>query len=167
MLTECAIYAGGSRQPWSEPPMLDPPQVEEPPDLDAAIRDGDRLAAERWLSFHLDAPELEESYFEAASRDFEDLGHKLIVESRLAPRPDPRREGSASHYFAPESGSGPRIAARRSSSAARQVDRDALIERLVADVIEERGSLIATHNIFLLDAALGTPGGEARARLPV
>src|SRR4029077_8920721 len=26
-IVECAIYAAASRQPWSEPPMLDPPAI--------------------------------------------------------------------------------------------------------------------------------------------
>ena len=26
-ITQCAIYAAASRQPWSEPPMLDPPKI--------------------------------------------------------------------------------------------------------------------------------------------
>lgn len=57
-LTECARYASASRQPWSEPPILEPPPVEEgaPSDLDeleSAIAAGDRLRAERWLSARL------------------------------------------------------------------------------------------------------------------
>jgi len=157
MLTECAIYAGGSRLPWSEPPILDPPQVDEEPDLDAAIRDGDRLAAEHWLSFHLDDPQLEQRYFEAASRDFEDLGHKLII-SRAAWRLVPIL-GEKGRFALLRAGVWEWTAYRGETYVARgvQVDREQLVDRLVADVIEEHGSLIATHNIFLLDAALGTP----------
>jgi hypothetical protein len=152
MLTECAIYTGGSRLPWSEPPILDPPQVDAEPDLDAAIRDGDRLAAEHWLAYHLDDPDLERKFFDVAARDFEDLGHKLII-SRAAWR------------FVPILGEKGRFALLRAAvwewTAYRgeefvergvDVDRDALIERLV----QSDGSLIATHNVFLLDAALGT-----------
>jgi hypothetical protein len=56
MILECARYAAESRQPWSEPPILDPPEpssggVEE---LRAAMREGDRLRAERWLSARLE-----------------------------------------------------------------------------------------------------------------
>ncbi len=56
MIVECARYAAESRQPWSEPPILDPPEpssgaVEE---LRAAARDGDRPRAERWLSARLE-----------------------------------------------------------------------------------------------------------------
>jgi hypothetical protein len=157
MLTECAIYAGGSRLPWSEPPILDPPKVEEEPDLDAAIRDGDRLAAEHWLSYHLDDPHLEQLYFEAASRDFEDLGSKLIISSaawRLVPI-----LGEKGRFALLRAGAWEWTAYRGETFVERgvKVDREELIERLVANVIADHGSLIATHNIFLLDAALGTP----------
>jgi hypothetical protein len=157
MLTECAIYAGGSRLPWSEPPILDPPQVEEEPDLDAAIRDGDRLAAEHWLAFHLDDPQLERRYFEAAARDFEDLGHKLII-SRAAWRLVPIL-GEKGRFALLRTGTMEWTAYRGETYVERgvSVDREQVVDRLVADVIEEHGSLIATHNIFLLDAALGTP----------
>ncbi len=161
MLTECAIYAGGSRLPWSEPPILDPPQVEEVPDLDAALRDGDRLAAERWLAVTLDAPDFEPRFFAAAAQDFEDLGHKLIV-------------SNAAWRFVPILGEKGKYAVLRAAvwewtayrgeafvGSDEHVDRDALIARLVDDVIEEEGSLIATHNVFLLDASLGT-NQEAR-----
>src|SRR5437588_11903361 len=70
-LVECAIYAATSRQPWSEPPILDPP----PPDPAAKLRGADRLEAERWLATSFDADE----YFQVAADDFEDLGHKLII----------------------------------------------------------------------------------------
>jgi hypothetical protein len=51
MIVECARYAAESRQPWSEPPMLDPP---EPSTGDLAeLVAGDRLRAERWLSARL------------------------------------------------------------------------------------------------------------------
>jgi hypothetical protein len=55
LIVACAHYAAASRQPWSEPPLLDPPatdvtQSASVDELEAAIRDGDRLRAERWLS---------------------------------------------------------------------------------------------------------------------
>lgn len=152
MLTECAIYAGGSRLPWSEPPILDPPQVDVEPDLDAAIRDGDRLSAEHWLSYHLDDPDLERKFFDAASRDFEDLGHKLII-SRAAWRLVPIL-GEKGRFALLRAAVWEWTAYRGEEFVERgvAVDRDALIERLV----QSDGSLISTHNVFLLDAALGT-----------
>ncbi len=157
MLAECAIYAGGSRLPWSEPPILDPPQVDVVPDLDAAIREGDRLAAERWLAANLDAPDLEARCFEAAAQDFEDLGHKLIV-SKAAWRLVPIL-GEKGKYAVLRTAVCEWTAYRGEafSETEERVDRESLIEQLVDQVIEEEGSLIATHNLFLLDAATATP----------
>jgi len=57
MIAACAEYAAASRQPWSEPPILDrPPATDGDADLDelrAAIAADDRLRAERWLSARL------------------------------------------------------------------------------------------------------------------
>lgn len=55
----CARYAAESRPPWSEPPILDMPVVNDVADLREAIEAKDRLAAERWLAANLDdAPTL-------------------------------------------------------------------------------------------------------------
>ena len=59
MIVECARYAAESRQPWSEPPILDPPHVDEaqPRDvaeLRAAVEANDRFRAERWLAARLE-----------------------------------------------------------------------------------------------------------------
>ena len=153
MLTECAIYAGGSRLPWSEPPILDPPKVEEEPDLDAAIRDGDRLAAERWLAYHLDDPDLEQLYFEAAARDFEDLGHKLIV-SKAAWRLVPIL-GEKGRFALLRTGIYEWTAYRGERFVEKGVKVDR--EQLIARIAQSEGDFIATHNLILLDAALGTP----------
>lgn len=51
MVFECARYAAESRQPWSEPPILDPP---EPASGDIEdLLSGDRVRAERWLAAHI------------------------------------------------------------------------------------------------------------------
>src|ERR1700709_1574540 len=60
-VTELAIYAAGSRQPWSEPPILQTPPVDaaQPGDLAellAAIEAADRHRAERWLAKRVDDP---------------------------------------------------------------------------------------------------------------
>ncbi|HYH07495.1 MAG TPA: hypothetical protein VEK11_10605 [Thermoanaerobaculia bacterium] len=49
---ECARYAADSRQPWSEPPIL------EPPSHPAPSLEGDRVAAEAWLGQHLSDAEV-------------------------------------------------------------------------------------------------------------
>lgn len=55
MILECARYAADSRQPWSEPPILEvEPSSGDVDELRAAMREGDRLRAERWLAARLD-----------------------------------------------------------------------------------------------------------------
>ncbi len=59
LVLECARYAAESRPPWSEPPILEPPEqssggLEE---LRAAMAEGDRVRAERWLSARIDDAE--------------------------------------------------------------------------------------------------------------
>src|SRR5258708_12926861 len=75
VLLECAIYAAESRQPWSEPPILEPPA----PNDGAPEGFHDRLAAERWLSRRWHNDGFARDYFREAVHDFEDLGHSLIV----------------------------------------------------------------------------------------
>jgi hypothetical protein len=53
LIVECARYAAESRQPWSEPPILDPPEPDATSPLQEVIASGDQLRAERWLSAHL------------------------------------------------------------------------------------------------------------------
>lgn len=55
MIVACARYAAESRQPWSEPPILDPPEPSSgaTEELRAAMADGDRLRGERWLAARL------------------------------------------------------------------------------------------------------------------
>src|SRR5205823_6752981 len=72
------------RQPWSEPPMLDPPKIgpDQRGDLDElreAIVASDRLRAERWLAKRYRDADFASDYLAVASDGFEDLGHKLIV----------------------------------------------------------------------------------------
>ena len=84
VVTECAIYAALSRQPWSEPPMTDPPRVspDHPFSLDeirSALEQSDRSRSERWLVRAMREPSFDRNYFLAACDDLSDQGHKLIV----------------------------------------------------------------------------------------
>src|SRR5687767_12908602 len=84
LLLECARYASASRQPWSEPPISDPPDVDSdaPSDIDelrAAVEAKDRLRAERWLAMRLNDPELRRDLLTVAAEDLSDQGHKLIL----------------------------------------------------------------------------------------
>jgi len=162
-IVECAVYAAASRQPWSEPPMLDPPKLEshqrgDLEELRAAIAASDRLRAERWLASRYTDPELAHDYFTAASDDFEDLGHKLIVAAaswRLADllgekgRYAMLRVGvwEMAAYGGRESGVGGR---------SRTPDLESLCTSLVTNIVANGGDIVSAHELFLFDAALQT-----------
>jgi hypothetical protein len=162
-IVECAMYAAASRQPWSEPPMLDPPKLATDQrshldELRAAIAASDRLRAERWLASRYTDPDLAHDYFTAASDDFEDLGHKLIVATaawRLADllgekgRYAMLRVGlwEMAAYRGRESGVG-----GRSTTP----DLDSLCASLVTNIAAKGGDIVSAHELFLFDAALQT-----------
>src|ERR1041384_881362 len=84
IVTQCAIYGAESRQPWSEPPIMTPPAIDDDQrgdlaELLAAIEESDRVRGERWLAKRYEDDSFFTDYFAAAADDFEDLGHKLIV----------------------------------------------------------------------------------------
>ncbi len=59
LIVECARYTAESRQPWSEPPILDPPAVDPSQprgveELREAIAARDRARAEHWLASRID-----------------------------------------------------------------------------------------------------------------
>ena len=156
LLTQCAIYTAQSRQPWSEAPILDPPEPAADGnigELRAAVHAQDRLRAERWLARRIDDPNLGRDYFLAACDDFEDLGHKLIVAVaawKLAALLGEKGRFAALRigvwemcaYAGPPAMSGP------GENVA------SLLDGLIAHCASEKGSLESAHAIFLLDAAL-------------
>ena len=158
-LVECAAYAATSRQPWSEPPILDPP----PPDPAAKLRGADRLEAERWLATRFDPAE----YFAVAADDFEDLGHKLIV-------------ANAAFKLANLLGEKGRYAALRvgvwemtaySGGPYRERGGGVTMEQLADNMVAGGGDIESAHAVFLYDSALET-GQEKRvgdylSQLPV
>ncbi|HEX3108918.1 MAG TPA: hypothetical protein VHU41_07470 [Thermoanaerobaculia bacterium] len=158
LLAECAIYAAQSRQPWSEPPILDAPPIEpdqrgDVEELRAAVAEGDRLRAERWLAKRIDDPDLERDYFAVAADDFEDFGHKVIVARaawRLA-----EILGEKGRFAILRVGVWEMCAYKGSRYEERgtRVDLSALVDNALA----EGGSLEAMHHVFLFDAAAGTP----------
>jgi hypothetical protein len=166
LLTECAIYAAGSRQPWSEPPITDPPEQAASGDiaeLRAAIADDDRLRGERWLSKRLDDPQPD--YFLAATDDFEDLGHKLIVASaawKLAGMFPP-----AARFATLRIGIWEMTAYRgeRYGEQGVALDAETLMIHLIENLVAQKGDIVSAHAIFLLDAALETQ--DARVILRV
>jgi hypothetical protein len=170
-IVACAIYAAASRQPWSEPPMLDPPKLDadQRGDLDelrAAIASSDRLRAERWLAARYLDPNLAHDYFTAASDDFEDLGHKLIVASaawRLA-----GLLGEQGKYAVLRVGVWEMVAdgGRGSGVGSRsEVDLDSVCRVVINNVIANRGDIISAHGLFLFDAALQTDNDQVIRRV--
>jgi hypothetical protein len=160
VVTECAIYAAASRQPWSEPPIMDPPPIEadqrgDHEELLAAIDAGDRHRGERWLAKRLEDADLARDYFAAAARDFEDLGHKLIVATaawKLVPI-----LGERGKYATLRTAIWELTAYRDDGGFHEQgiaLPAETLLVRLIDHVVREQGSIVSAHAVFLLDAAL-------------
>lgn len=172
LLIECARYTAASRQPWSEPPLMDPSEVDpdEPHDL-AALRAGiaarDRLAGERWLAARIDDQELERDLLAVASDNFEDFGSNLIVTAaalRLA------RILGAQGRFAVLRVAVWQLTAAGAGKAtdASQFDvrnSETLLEQLIAGAVAERGSVESVHRLFLFDAAIETGVQRAQSHL--
>jgi hypothetical protein len=159
LLAECARYAAESRQPWSEPPILEPPatDADQRRDVDAlreAVAARDRLAAERWLAARLDDEDLYRDLMLIAADDVEDFGHKVIVTA-------------AAWKLAAILGEKGRYAALRiavwemtSYSGERYVERNVDVAnlrlRLIDNAVAEKGSLESVHFVFLYEAAKDT-----------
>ena len=159
LLAECAIYAAASRQPWSEPPLMDPPTVDgDAPagadELRAAVAARDRLRAERWLAARLhDDASLMRDLVTVAAEDPSDMGHKLIITN-------------AARRLASILGEKGRFVTLRmavwelTDYAGEPIDPEpvadaiALLRKLIARCVEEAGSLESSHAVFLFDAAL-------------
>jgi len=161
-IVQCAIYASASRQPWSEPPMLDPPALDDDQRGDAdelreAIASSDRLRAERWLAKRYPDPDFAHDFFTVASDDFEDLGHKLIVASaamRLA-----KLLGEKGRYAMLRVGVWEMEAVGSGElgvGSGSNHDLNSLCDALIANVIANDGDIVSAHAMFLFDAALQT-----------
>jgi hypothetical protein len=163
LIAECATYAASCRQPWSEPPISDPPalagnQRRDLAEIRAAIDAGDRLRAERWLASRIDDPQLGRDFFTLAGDSFGDLGHQLLMAVttwKLATVFDPRGRFATLRVAVWEwtSSRGPRF-----QTSQRDIDSGRLADALVDRFIEERGSLISGHALLLFDAASEAAG---------
>jgi hypothetical protein len=156
MLVECAIYAANARQPWSEPPLMDPPPLEGDESFD------DRLAAERWLARRWQHDDFAHDYFLAATHDFEDLGHKLIVSEgawRLA-----ALLGEKGRFAVLRTGVWEMVANRAARYEERGVACD--VEAVARQVVAAAdGDIVSAHDVFLLDAALACGDAAALRRV--
>jgi hypothetical protein len=152
LLAECACYAAASRQPWSEPPIMTMPEVDDtmPADIDelrAACDTQDRLRAERWLARRIDDPSLANELLTVAAEDLSDLGHKLIISNaalKLVPI-----LGNQGKYVTLRMAVTELTAYRGEAALEVAADLDQLIERCIA----QKGSLESAHGVFLFDAA--------------
>lgn len=163
LVAECAYYASASRQPWSEPPILTPPETEgwaaaDADELRRACEAQDRLRAERWLARRLDDPALAGDLLTVAGEDLSDLGHKLII-ARAALKLVPIL-GDQGKYVTLRMAVWEMTAYRGEGRAT--IDRD--LDRLISRCIAENGSLESAHAVFLFDAALGDVEGPAPVR---
>jgi hypothetical protein len=153
LLAECAYYAAASRQPWSEPPIMTMPEVDDtmPADIDelrAACDAQDRLRAERWLARRIDAPSLANELLTVAAEDLSDLGHKLIISNaalKLVPI-----LGDQGKYVTLRMAVTELTAYRGEPAPPPAADLDRLIECCIA----EEGSLESAHGVFRFDAAI-------------
>jgi hypothetical protein len=166
-VVQCAIYAAASRQPWSEPPMLDPPKIDEDQrgdveELRESIAASDRLRAERWLAKRYNDADFASDYFAVASDDFEDLGHKLIVASAAMRLAD--LLGEKGRYAMLRVGVWEMVAVggRGSGVGGR---RAVAVDSLVANVIANDGDIVSAHALFLFDAASQTNDDAVIARV--
>lgn len=159
VLAECAIYAAMSRQPWSEAPITDPPPIESDQrgdidELREAIASEDRHRAERWLAAR--AGDCRHDYFLAATDDFEDLGHKLIVAVsawKLASMVAEQGRFATLRVGVWEMSA---YRSERYEEEGGALDAEALFARLIDAMIANEGDIVSAHRIFLLDAALQT-----------
>jgi hypothetical protein len=169
-VVQCAIYAAASRQPWSEPPMLDPPKIDvdqrgDIEELREAIAAADRLRAERWLAKRFQDDGFASDYFSVASDDFEDLGHKLIVASAAMRLAD--LLGEKGRYAMLRVGVWEMVAVRGGELGVERGSRDldSLCVALVANIIANDGDIVSAHALFLFDAALQTNDDAVIARV--
>ncbi|MGA8810639.1 MAG: hypothetical protein WB973_22425 [Thermoanaerobaculia bacterium] len=166
-VVQCAIYAATSRQPWSEPPMLDPPKIDvdqrgDVEELRESIAASDRLRAERWLARRYNDVDFASDFFAVASDDFEDLGHKLIVASAAMRLAD--LLGEKGRYAMLRVGVWEMVAVGSGElgvGSGTAVD----VDSLVANVIANDGDIVSAHALFLFDAAQQTNDDAVIARV--
>lgn len=174
-LVEVARMIADARRPWSEAPITNPPATTpadgETASLEAAVRERDRLAAERWIASHLASPELGRTFFAHAAQ-VDDGAHTGLRIAALVWRI--ARQIPREHRFAVLRTAAVEWTSGHQWVAIRQHDSDVdassaatfLIDRYAA----EEGSPFRLFDIEALDAALlarDEGSNEALARLDV
>lgn len=153
LLIECARYAAESRQPWSEPPILDPPRIDgSVPDLRDAVNAHDRLGAERWLASRLRDPE--HDLFSVAAENFDDLGMRVIITAAAIKLS--RILGQPGRYAALRIAVWEMTAGSVGAPVPAGAWSENLRDRLVGNALAENGSIESVQAVFLYDAAKDT-----------
>lgn len=158
LVIECARYAAESRRPWSEPPILDPPPVDDSRTADvdalrAAITGRDTRAAEAWLARRYADDAAVRELFAVACEKPGELGHNLIVANAVVRLSEIL--GEKGRYAVLRVAVWELLAATEETmgeSSWRPGD-DELLEALVARAVHEKGSIDSLHGVFLFDAA--------------
>jgi hypothetical protein len=150
MIVECARYAAEARQPWSEPPILEPPEpsagtVDE---LRVASRAGDRVAAERWLSARL-------SDADVVLREIVHGDALLMLDTAGALLPSLGEKGRYALFRMPvwELIADPDAA-----------DEDAPLSTLITRAVEQNGAIDAVRAVFIRSAGCQPSGPPAASR---
>ncbi len=138
LIVECARYAAESRQPWSEPPILDPPAIDDsqPRDLEElreAIASGDRARAERWLAARID--DCEDDLKSIATGDA-----ALMLDTALALIPLLGEKGRHALLRMP--------ILEMLANPAREIT-DEPLDALIARAIEKKGSIDSVRAVFV------------------
>lgn len=135
MIIACATYAAASRQPWSEPPILEPPEAStsDVEELRAAMREGDRSRAERWLAAVLD-------HAQDALRDVAQCDALLMLDTATALLPHLGERGRFALFRMPVW----ELVANPDARA-----EDVPIETLIARAVEQRGSIDTVSEVFV------------------
>jgi hypothetical protein len=149
MLVECARYAAEARQPWSEPPILEPPEPSSPglEELRSAMREGDRLRAERWLSARL--PDAD-----AALREVVHGDALLMLDTAVALEPLLGEKGRYALL---------RMPVWELIAAPNDSDEDVPLETLIARAVEENGSVASVREVLIRRSGF-SPAARASAR---
>ncbi|HEX8408478.1 MAG TPA: hypothetical protein VF883_06420 [Thermoanaerobaculia bacterium] len=157
LVIECARYAAAARQPWSEPPILEPPAPSsgDVAELRLAMSEGDRLAAERWLSARLHDAEI-------ALRELAHGDALLMLDTATALLPHLGEKGRYALL---------RMPIWELIATPATTDDDAPLATLIARAVETNGAVDAVTAVFIAAARsaernAGVPPAEQPASPP-
>lgn len=170
LTAECAIYSASVRAPWSEPPIADPPAIDDAQsdsidEIRLAIEGKDRLRGERWLAKVIRGERPARRFFEAAALTLPRGTHDFVTTMgvwRVAERvPEQFRFASlrvaVAAWTAGRSDEEPATRAETTGSI------DAMARRMASAYERGDGSPLEFRRIALFDAALAVRSIDACA----